>query len=189
MLSDPPNMRGIPMRSTDIALLPANTVSLAPLADRARELARHSRSPNTIRAYESDWSHFTSWCGNLGIVSLPAMPGTIALYLAAMAESYRLSTIRRRIAAICLQHQAQGFDSPTKDEMPRSVFRGITRTLGAATQQKVPLLAIDLHEMVARLPDSLIGVRDRALLLLGFGGAFRRSELVGLNVEDLNFIP
>jgi len=84
-------------------------------------------------------------------------------------------------------HQARGFESPCRSELCRSVLKGIRRTLGTAPNEKAPLLAIDVREMVAALPDTLLGFRDRALLLLGFAGAFRRSELVALNVEDLAF--
>jgi integrase len=104
-----------------------------------------------------------------------------------MADHHKASTIQRRLSAVSQVHQVKGFESPTKNEVVRSVLKGIRRTIGTAPNEKAPLVAADIREMVAGLPDKLIGTRDRALLLLGFAGAFRRSELVGLNVDDLTF--
>lgn len=158
-----------------------------PAAERAHEYARRSRSSSTIRCYATDWADFTAWCGLNEMIPLPAEAKTVALYISDLAEDHKPSTIQRRLSAISQAHQIRGFDSPTKNEAVRSVLKGIRRTLGTAPAEKAPLLASDIREMVAGLPDSLLGCRDRALLLLGFAGAFRRSELVGLNVEDVTF--
>lgn len=135
---------------------------------------------STLRCYARDWAHFTAWCGATDFVSLPTESKAVALYIADLAENHKPSTIQRRLSAISHAHQIRGFESPTKNEAVRSVLKGIRRTPGTAPAGKAPLLAADIREMVAGLPDSLLGCRDRALLLLGFAGAFRRSELVGL---------
>jgi site-specific recombinase XerD len=120
---------------------------------------------------------------------LPATPDTITLYVSAMADSYRYSTIRRRVTSIHQAHRVAGYPSPTKDSAVDDVLSGIRREIGTFQEGKAPLVTSDIVEMVQALPDSLPGVRDRALMLLGFAGCFRRSELVGLDVRDLRFVP
>ena len=158
--------------------------SLAEIADRASEFARHSKSENTIRAYRSDWTHFEKWCQVHSQPSLPASTGCVALYVADLAGTHKTATIIRRISAISQAHQIAGFETPTKSSQVRLVLAGIRRTNGTAQAAKTPVLVDDLRRMISRLPDNLLGVRDRALLLIGFAGAFRRSELVALDVPD-----
>jgi integrase len=176
------------MMPIDVTLLHADVACLRPLADQALEFARRSRSENTLRGYRADWNHFNAWCKKYGLLPLPAAPATVAVYLSALADVYKVSTILRRIAAIGQHHLINGVDSPAKTEAVRTVLKGIKRTLRVAPQQKAPLLANDLRQIVADLPRSLMGARDRALLLVGFAGAFRRSELMSLDVEDLTFV-
>jgi integrase len=102
-----------------------------------------------------------------------------------MASHRKASTLQRRLSAISQAHQAAGHPTPTRDIAVRVVFAGIRRAHGTAQTGKTPVLTADLRLMVAALPESRLGVRDRALLLLGFAGAFRRSELVGLDVTDV----
>jgi integrase len=167
---------------------PAQDIGAAvPVAEQAREYARRARSAATLRAYASDWRDFEDWCAKQPVSALPATPQTVAYYISAMADHSKASTIGRRLSSISVAHQVKGFDSPTKSQIVHSVLRGIRRTIGTAPNEKAPLVAADIREMVAGLPDRLIGKRDRALLLLGFAGAFRRSELIGLDVEDLTF--
>lgn len=165
------------------------SLQLAPIAEQAREYAKRAKAKSTLRCYEVDWKDFTGWCQQNALLPLPATPQTVALYLSAQADRYKVATIQRRLSAISQVHQVRGFESPTKNELVRSVVKGIRRTLGVAQAEKAPLMAADIREMVSKLPDTLNGNRDRALLLLGFAGAFRRSELVALNVEDLEFTP
>jgi integrase len=178
------------MASTALIPAPVQSIgNLAPVAEQAREYARRSKSESTRRNYAIGWRDFTSWCAAQGLVPLPATPDTVALYISALADTFKVATIQLRLAAISQVHQVRGFDSPTKNEIVRSVLKGIRRTIGTAPDQKAPLLAPDVREMVASRPATLLGTRDRALLLLGFSGAFRRAELVGLNVEDIEFTP
>jgi site-specific recombinase XerD len=161
--------------------------SLLPVMEQAREYARRSKAPATRRGYASDWRSFVGWCSVNGLVALPASPGTVCLYLSACADRLKASTIQRHVSAISQWHQAKGFESPTRNPQVHAVLSGIRRTLGTMPNEKAPLLAADMREMVAALPRDLRGVRDRALLLLGFAGAFRRSELVALDFEDIEF--
>jgi integrase len=154
--------------------------------DRLRGYLDASQADSTRRGYRSDLAHFTAWCEVRAIAALPAEPATVARYLADLAEQgYKVATLERRIAAISQAHQAREFDTPTRSLAVRKVFAGIRRAHGVAQAAKAPVLPDDLRAMLAHLDDSLSGRRDRALLLLGFAGAFRRSELVGLTVEDL----
>jgi site-specific recombinase XerD len=169
-------------------LLPAPPErALHPAADRVRDYVSQAKAPNTVRAYAADWRHFQDWCRGRDCAALPAAPATVSLYLAELADTARVSTLTRRVSAISQAHQLAGFDSPTDDAIVRTVMAGIRRAKGTAQHGKKPIVTEDLRRIVARLPESLQGTRDRALLLVGFAGAFRRSELVGLDVADLEF--
>jgi integrase len=109
------------------------------------------------------------------------------LYIADVAETMKPSTLQRRLAAIAVAHKAAGYESPTSHEVVRSVLAGTRRRLGVAQGQKEALGVDELRTMVTPLGDSAIDLRDRALLLVGFAGAMRRSELVGLDVADARF--
>ena len=169
---------------TELAL-PPPAAALAQAAEQARRYADSARAANTRRAYGADWRAFTRWCEEHGRASLPASPETLILYLSALAETRKVATIQRRLSSISVAHQLAGHPSPTHDAHVRTVMRGIRRTKGAAAAAKEPAVTAVLRAMVEGLPVGPIGARDRALLLLGFAGAFRRSELVGLDVADL----
>jgi len=160
-------------------------LALAGAADRARSYAAASRSENTRRAYRADWEHFTAWCDARTLCSLPADPTTVVLYVTDMAETYKPSTISRRLVSLAQAHKAAGHLSPTTDERVRLVNAGIRRVHGVSPRQVRPVVTEDLRRMVERCGVDPAGVRDRALLLLGFAAALRRSELVGLDATDL----
>ena len=125
-----------------------------------------------------------------GATALPAHVGIVAAYLSSLADSGRkASTIGRRAAAIGYHHKMAGHEPPTGSEGVKAVLRGIRRTIGAAKQGKAPATADLIGQMLALCPDNMIGRRDRALLCLGFAGAFRRSELCALEVADLTEVP
>jgi integrase len=155
------------------------------LSDRLQRLSEASLAPATRRAFQSDWCQFTAWCKRHGHVSLPAAPETVALYLADHAGLYKVSTLQRRLWAVSQAHKAARLASPTADPSVRRVFAGVRREQGTAQGAKAPILTDDLREMVAALPATARGQRDRLMLLLGFAGAFRRSELVALNLADV----
>ena len=161
-------------------------VSLATYGQQARDYARQAKSHNTRRAYASDWDDFARWCQPYGFVPLPAKPETVALYLTALADALKPSTLGRRLATISQVHQVAGHETPTTAAPVRLVWAGIRRAKGTDQHGKAPAVTPELRRMVDTLEDSLIGVRDRALLLIGFAGAFRRSELVGLDVKDVH---
>jgi integrase len=154
-----------------------------PLDDRVAFYADAARSSATRRAYASDMAAFFAWGGRV-----PASPETVASYLAASA-CLAAATLRRRLAAIADAHQAIGHLDPTKHPLVRKVFRGIRRVHGARADASTPLDIDMLARIVAALPNDLIAIRDRALLLVGFFCALRRSELVALAVEDLDRRP
>jgi site-specific recombinase XerD len=141
---------------------------------------RESLAGNTRRSYLSDLAHFESWGGRI-----PAAPETIAEYLAAHADVLSVATLNRRLAALAKVHRSRGFSNPTSVEVVKATLRGLKRIKGTAQHQATPLIKEDLFVMLEAMGSRLKDVRDRALLLLGFAGGFRRSELIGLNWDDL----
>ncbi len=160
-------------------------VELAEIVAEARDYVAASRAENTTRVYRTGWAQFTAWCDGHGVTPLPASAETVAFYMTDLAKTAKPATIDLRLAAISAAHRAAGHDSPTKQEAVRLVRRGVRRTLGTAQRQVRPVTVPDLRTMVEGLGTDLAGCRDRALLLLGFAGALRRSELVGLEVADV----
>ncbi len=162
-------------------------LELTLLAGRTRDFLAAAKAESTRRAYRSDWSHFDTWCRAHGLASLPATPGTVALYITDLASSHRPGTIRRRLTVIGRAHLAAGYASPAgmREALVGETLKGIRRTLGTAQAGKRPLLTEQLRAMIAALPENLQGMRDRALLLAGFAGGFRRSELAALEVEHV----
>ena len=175
---------------TELAVTTNTQTALTCLTDQAKLYAANSKAANTIRAYEADWRHFTAWCSAHILGSMPANPETVALYITAIVTGGgKVSTITRRMAAISKVHQAAGHESPCamKFAVVKEVLDGIKRTVGTAQTGKAALLTNDLRGLMAVIPDSRIGRRDAAILLLGFAGGFRRSELVALTVADVAF--
>ncbi|MBZ5674307.1 MAG: site-specific integrase [Acidobacteriia bacterium] len=170
----------IPLAEKEADLVP-------PSLEQAREFARHSKAENTLRGYRSDWRDFCKRCQGQGVCPLPASPEAVASYIADCAGRLKVGSIQRRLNAIAEAHKAVGAESPTLAGIVRNTLKGIKRMLGTAPVQKAPALTADIRAMVDVTVDGLIGLRDRALILLGFAGAFRRSELVGLNVDDCSF--
>lgn len=158
---------------------------LEELGAKATAYIDNAKAENTRRSYRSDWADFTSWCEKYRRPSMPASPDTVAYYLADRSQDLKTSTLQRRLSTIAEAHRAAGIESPTKHAQVRYVWAGIRREKGAAQSHMKPTLTKHIREMVEHLPDSLLGVRDRALILLGYAGAMRRSELVGLDVTDL----
>lgn len=163
------------------SVMPADTT-------RARAYAKASKAPNTLRAYRSDFREFAVWCEATGARQLPAEPETVAAFLAACADrGLKASTISRKVSAIRFAHRAADLPSPTETAAVEATIRGIRREIGTAVDQKAPATATAIAVMLSRVPATVQGIRDRALLALGFAGAFRRSELVALHVGDIGF--
>lgn len=153
------------------------------MSDGVHALISNSLSPATRRAYRSDMAHFEAWGG-----IIPSTPEAVAEYLASLAETHAAATISRRLASLAKAHRALGADDPTKAEIVKSTVRGIRRKIGTAQREAKPVLREDLFSMLERMGTSTKDARDKALLLLGFAGAFRRSELVGLDVADIEHV-
>jgi len=155
-------------------------------AQAAQRYIESSRSEATRRAYASDWNIFTVWAAERGLTTLPASPDTVCLFLAAQAESgVKAATLSRRMASIRLAHTSEGLEPPTSSEAVRTTMKGIRREIGVAPVQKAPATSDRLLDMISHCRPSLLGIRDRAILLLGFGAALRRSELAALMVDDI----
>lgn len=153
------------------------------LSDRVHALISNSLSPATRRAYRSDMAHYKAWGG-----VIPSTSETVAEYLADLAQSHSMATLNRRLASLAKAHRAIGADDPTKFEIVKSTLLGIRRLIGTAQREAKPVLKEDLFQILAQMDESPKGRRDKALLLLGFAGAFRRSELVGLDVADIEHV-
>lgn len=146
------------------------------------------KADNTRKGYASDFADFTTWCQAAGESPMPADPLAVATYLAQLADRGRkVSTIERRMAAIRTFHKAANHEPPTNSEGVKATMRGIRRSVGAAEIRKAPATSEILSAALEQLPDTLTGKRDRALLLIGFSAALRRSELVDLNVNDIEW--
>jgi site-specific recombinase XerD len=172
------------------ALMPHPNTDLAlfDLAEATKNYIDQSLSFATRKAYASDFKIFSAWCAAHGLAALPAAPETVALFLADQAQNHvAASTLNRRLAAIKCAHEAKGHATPTTHKGVTAALKGIRRAKGVAPTKKKAATADLVKEMVRCCPDTLTGKRDRALLLLGFAGAFRRAELVALTVADLAF--
>lgn len=153
--------------------------------EQAKKFSKNAKSENTLKSYRNDWEHFQRWCQQFQLNSLPTNEETYALYLSSLAiNGYKASTIQRRMSAISVAHSVAGFESPTTSKI-KIVWAGIKRSIGTSEVGKSPIVIDTLKKMLDTLPSSLIGTRDRALLIIGFAGALRRSELVSLNVSDI----
>ena len=156
----------------------------APRSDAVNKYLMAATSKNTRKAYWTDLQHFMEWGG-----VIPAEPELIAEYLAAHAEDLAASTLARRLAAISKAHSNRGMESPTKSDLVRAVMKGVRRTHGKPSLQKAPILKDDVVAMVQNLGTKSKDVRDKALLLIGFAGGFRRSELVALQRSNIEWTP
>lgn len=165
---------------------PGFPAELSGLLQRAQAFAEHATAPNTSKAYASDWSDFLTWCAKHRVEPLPAHPAVVATYATALTDrGLKASTIRRRGAAIARKHRDTRHPNPFWDPDLTRVMEGIARDLQIEPDKKLPLLRDQVRDMVAPIDIStLAGLRDRALLLLGFALGLRRSELVALQVTD-----
>ncbi|MCF8567993.1 tyrosine-type recombinase/integrase [Alicyclobacillus tolerans] len=164
-------------------------VNRTQLQQDVQKYIERSQASNSRRAYQADWRDFASWCETNHFQALPSSPETVAAYITDLSERhYKTSTIARRISSISIAHQAKKLESPTHTLIVRAVWRGIRRDRGVMPQPKDALLANDIRKMVSSIDTkTLRGLRDRAVILVGYAGAFRRSELVSIDLEDVEF--
>ena len=153
---------------------------------------KNSKSPNTLRAYESDFKDFTAFCVKNNFNSLPANPKILSLYLTNLSQNSKFSTLKRRIASISVIHKLKGHYIDTKHPIIMENLLGIKRQKGSNQKAKKPILINDLKAIIDAINKDKIRenrkLRDKALILVGFAGGFRRSELVALENEDIEFV-
>ncbi len=172
-----------PSHSPEIAL-PAHMAgsgALDRLVEAARDYAKASTAENTNRAYAADWRHFAAWCRRKGADPLPPSPELIGLYIADCAASLSPATIERRLSGLSWNYAQRGLVIDRTDPHITSVLKGVKRQHGRPPRQKEAVLPEDIRAMTATLPFDLRGLRDRAILLVGFAGGLRRSEIVSLD--------
>jgi site-specific recombinase XerD len=154
----------------------------------AEDYARASLAPETLRAYRAAWAHFQVWCSRHGLAALPALPETVARYLVSIAATHSRATLAKRVSAIGQYHQLAGRPFEARHPIIRHTLRGIHRRHGKPAVRSAALTTAEVRRLVATCSaDRTVDVRDRALLLLGYAGALRRSELVAVQREHLTF--
>lgn len=180
------------MIDTPKITLPSHVVgsgNLDRLVDTARGFAEASSSENTLKAYKTDWTHFSRWCRMRGTEPLPPSEEMVGLYIADLASgsgpspALSVSSIERRLSGLCWNFVNRGQPLDRKNPHIASVLKGVKNTHGRPPVQKEAVLAEDIKAMVASLPHDLRGLRDRAILLVGYAGGLRRSEIVCLDVH------
>jgi len=182
LTSDNPHLSD-PNKVCTAAPLTINEDDFTDALGKARDYVRESVAPNTRRAYLCDLAHFETWGG-----VIPASPELVAGYLAQHAGRLAVATLVRRIASISKAHEARNIPNPCRAEIVRATMRGIKRRWGCAQDQAKALVREDLFLLLDAMGAGVKDTRDRALLLLGFAGGFRRSELVGLDHADIEIV-
>ncbi len=161
--------------------------------ERARAYAAAAKSDNTRRTYASQWGLFERWCAARSLPALPAATETVVAYLVELADAGRAAaTIELALVAVSQRHALAGHPSPREHPVVKAVRQGIRRTIGTAQEGKAPLLAAELRRALEEAPERatrLATLRDRALLLIGWSGAFRRSEIVAFELAHVRFVP
>ena len=152
---------------------------------------RSSKSINTIRAYKSDFSHFVDFCKKNNLKSLPADPKIVSFYITHLSLNSKVSTLKRRLASISVIHKLKGHYIDIKHPLIIENLMGIQRKKGVFQKSKNPILINELKEIINAIEKlekkEIRKARDKALILIGFSGGFRRSELVSIEIEDLEF--
>ena len=153
---------------------------------------KSSKAPNTLRAYKADYKNFASFCIKNGFKPMPSEPKIISLYLTFLSKSSKFSTLKRRLASISVIHRLSGHYIDTKHPMITENLLGIKRIKGSYQKAKKPILINDLKLIINAIDkdkNEKNKVKNRALILVGFAGGFRRSELVAIHYEDVDFVP
>src|SRR6201996_1972368 len=171
-----------------LALVPDLTPAGQAALDAAQALAKKATAAATLRAYKADWTHFSQWCATHGFMPVPAAPATVGAYLASLAGSHAPTTIRRRLSALGKMHRFNDLAWNPAHRDIQGPLQGALRSHARPPQKAAALTLPMLRELLATCDQSARGRRDRVLLLFGFVGALRRSELVSLHVEDVAIV-
>jgi integrase len=180
----PPDASPTAVAATALGPTPAGQVALA----AAQALAKKATAAATLRAYKADWMHFSTWCAIHGFIPVPAAPATVGAYLASLAATHAPTTIRRRLSALGKMHRFNDLAWNPAHRDIQGPLQGVLRTHGRPVRKAAALTLPMLRQILATCDQSARGRRDRALLLFGFAGALRRSELVSLRVEDVAIV-
>lgn len=162
------------------------------LTEKSMRSIQYTKSKNTLNAYESDWNDFCDWCRYHHQDFFPASPETIVNYINDLADYAKSSTIRRRISAISENYNAAGFDenNPCRQWIVKEALTGLMRFKGAVQLGKTPLYWEEIEQIVEGMnPENITNLRDKTILLTGFLGALRRSEIISIDLEDIKFVP
>ena len=153
---------------------------------------KNSKAANTLRAYQADFKDFSSFCIKNGLTSMPTEPKILSLYLTHLSSTSKFSTLKRRIASISVIHKMKGHYLDIKHPIIMENLHGIKRVKGSNQKAKKPILISDLKVIINAIDQSNQNekkkIRDKSLILIGFSGGFRRSELVNIDYEDIEFV-
>jgi site-specific recombinase XerD len=156
--------------------------------ERISHLLNNSKASNTITAYQSDWKDFTSFCEQNNLAPLPVSEATIATYISEQSKTHKLSTIKRKLSSINKAHTTAHLPSPTNTPLIKEIIAGLAREKGTKQTPKQALVLDDLKRLIDVIDVStLAGKRDKALLLVGYATASRRSELVSIDTNHITF--
>jgi len=169
------------------------TTNLKILHEKTLENLKSSKANNTLRAYKSDFKDFGAFCSRYGLSSLPSEPKTISLYLTHLSKNSKISTLRRRLVSISMVHKLKGHYLDTKHPIIVENLMGIRRVKGSIQKGKKPILINHLKLIInainKQIKNEIKKLRDKTIILVGFGGGFRRTELISIDYEDLEFVP
>ena len=169
------------------------TTDIKSLHEATLNNLKNSKSNNTLRAYKSDFKDFGTFCAKHGFTSLPSEPKIVSIYLTHLSKTSKYSTLRRRLVSISMVHKLKGHYLDTKHPIIIENLMGIRRDKGSIQQGKKPLLINHLKSIINVIDEQKIyeikKLRDKSIILIGFGGGFRRNEIVSLDFEDLEFVP
>ena len=169
------------------------TTDLKLLHEATLNNLKSSKSNNTLRAYKSDFKDFGTFCAKHSLNSLPTEPKIVSLYLTHLSKNSKISTLRRRLVSISMVHKLKGYYLDTKHPIIIENLMGIRRIRGSIQKGKKPLLINHLKLLINVINEQKIDeikkLRDKTIILIGFGGGFRRSEIISIDYEDLEFVP
>ncbi len=169
------------------------TTDLKSLHEETLNNLKSSKANNTLRAYKSDFKDFGAFCAKHSLNSLPTEPKIVSLYLTHLSKNSKISTLRRRLVSISMVHKLKGHYLDTKHPIIVENLMGIRRVKGSIQRGKKPILINHLKTIINVINDQKINdikkLRDKSIILVGFGGGFRRTELISINYEDLEFVP